>query len=142
MKISKNGINFIQTFEGVRYEAYQDSIGVWTIGYGHTADVYEGMSITPEQATQYLADDLCKFEGYVDSYVTVPLTQNQFDALVSFCYNLGGGNLHKSDVLSLLNSGQYDQAADAILEWDHAGGRELPGLTRRRRAERDLFLAQ
>ena len=140
MQISQDGINLIKGFEGCRYTAYQDSAGVWTIGYGHTAKVFEGMRITPDEAMQYLTEDLIEYENYVSHYVTVPLTQHQFDALVSFTYNLGPGTLARSDLLAVLNAGQYDNAADMFTEYDQAGGEEVPGLRRRRQAERDLFL--
>lgn len=142
MQISQDGTDLIKSFEGCRYLAYQDSGGVWSIGYGHTLGVYAGMTITPAQAEQFLTDDLVQFGDYVNGYVTVPLTQDQFDALVSFTYNLGPGTLYHSDLLSFLNAGQYDAAADALLEYDHADGVVVPGLARRRAAERALFLKQ
>jgi lysozyme len=98
------------------------------------------MTITPEQAVQFLLEDLVTYEGYVNYYVHMPLTQNQFDALVSFTYNLGPGTLQRSDLLAVLNAGQYQQAADMFVEYDHAGGVEREGLKRRRLAERALFL--
>ena len=140
MQISQAGIDLIKTFEGCSLVAYPDEGDVWTIGYGHTEGVYEGMTITMAQAEQFLADDLVQYGGYVTHYVTVPLTQNQFDALVSFTYNLGPGTLHHSDLLSFLNAGQYSRAGDAFLEYDHVGGVVEPGLAARREAERKLFL--
>lgn len=137
---SQDGINLIESFEGCRLEAYQDSVQTWTIGYGHTADVVEGMTITPAQATALLAGDLVIYEHYVNSYVTAPLTQHEFDALVSFTYNLGAGTLQRSDLLAYLNADQIAEAADMFLEYDHAGGVEVAGLLRRREAERALFL--
>lgn len=142
MQTSKDGLNLIKSFEGCELEAYQDNAGVWTIGYGHTVGVSVGMCISQGQADAYLAADLIEFEHYVTVYVTVPLAQWQFDALVSFTYNVGPGTLRNSDLLSFLNAGQYDQAANAFLEYDHAGGIEVPGLIRRREAERDMFLNQ
>lgn len=141
MRTSQDGIDLIKRFESCRLNSYQDSRGIWTIGWGHTKDVTEGMTITQEEADAFLAADLEEFEGYVNHYVTVPLRQNQFDALVSFCYNLGPGTLKRSDLLSFVNASRFQQAADAFLEYVHADGQVLPGLVRRRRAERGLFLA-
>lgn len=140
MQISQTGIDLIESFEGCCLDAYQDIGGVWTIGYGHTQDVCAGMMITQEQATQMLLQDLVIYEGYVNQYVTVPLTQNQFNALVSFTYNLGPDAFAKSTLLSVLNAGQYSNAAAMFLEYDHAGGVEVAGLKRRRLAEQALFL--
>lgn len=139
MQVSETGIDLIESFEGCCLDAYQDINGIWTIGYGHTHNVCEGMTITQEQATQLLLQDLVAFEGFVNHYVTVPLTQNQFNALVSFTYNLGPGTLAESTLLSVLNAGQYDNAAAMFVEYDHAGGVEVPGLKRRRLAEQALF---
>ena len=141
MQISQAGIDLIKSFEGCELVAYQDAGGVWTIGFGHTEGVYEGMTITMAEAEQFLTDDLVQYAQYVSNVVTVPLTQDQFDALVSFTYNLGPGTLHRSDLLSFLNAGQYQRAADAFLEYDHADGVVVPGLARRREAERNLFLS-
>ena len=140
MITSDTGINLIKNFEGLRLNAYQDSVGVWTIGYGHTKTAKEGMKISEHQAEELLMKDLEEFEGGVLSLVKVPLTQNQFDALVSFSFNLGLGNLKRSTLLKELNKGEYTKAADEFLKWDKAGGKALQGLTRRRNAERLLFL--
>ena len=140
MQISQAGIDLIKSFEGCRLVAYPDEGGTWTIGYGHTAGVVEGMTITAAEAEQFLADDLVQYAGYVTDYVTVPLLQHQFDALVSFTYNLGPGTLRHSDLLAFLNAGQYNRAADAFLEYDHADGVVVQGLANRRQAERTLFL--
>jgi lysozyme len=140
MRTSQDGINLIKEFESCELDAYQDSVGCWTIGWGHTMGVCQGMTITQVEADQYLADDLRAFEGYIEEYVTAPLSQHQFDALVSFTYNLGPGTLYRSDVLQYLNEADYSAAADAMLNYDHAGGEVLPGLLRRRTAERALFL--
>src|ERR1044071_7728597 len=103
MQTSQDGINLIKEFEGCELDAYQDTGGVWTIGYGHTIGVCQGMSISQIEADLYLADDLKAYEGYVEHYVTAPISQHQFDALVSFTYNLGPGTLHRSDVLQYVN---------------------------------------
>ncbi|MFB0823846.1 lysozyme [Chromobacterium violaceum] len=141
MKTNAAGISLIKQFEGVRLAAYQDMVGVWTIGYGHTGpDVKAGMTITQQQADQLLAADLEKFETGVRKAVIVPLNANQFSALVSFSYNLGLGNLRSSTLLRLLNKGDYNGAAAQFPRWNRAGGQAVPGLTRRRKAEQALFL--
>jgi GH24 family phage-related lysozyme (muramidase) len=140
MQTSQAGLDLIKSFEGCSLTAYQDSAGVNTIGWGHTDGVYAGECITDAQAEAFLVTDLHKFEYYVNQYVTAPITQHQFDALVSFCYNLGPGTLYHSPVLTYTNAAAYDQAAAAILLYDHAGGEVVAGLTRRREAESQLYL--
>ena len=127
------GLKLIESFEGLRLKAYQDSVGVWTIGYGHTKGVKQGQVITQQQAQAFLQQDLAVAEAAVNR-LGLTLTGNQFAALVSFTFNLGAGNLTK-----LLKNG-LAAVADRILLFDHAGGKALPGLTRRRKAERALFL--
>lgn len=144
MKTSAAGINLIKEFEGVRLKAYRCPADVWTIGVGHTSAagppvVKAGMEITNAQAMKILANDLVKFEDGVDSAVKVPLKQNQFDALVSFAFNVGLGALAKSTLLRKLNAGQYDAVPAELMKWTKAGGKELPGLVRRRRAEAALW---
>ncbi|NHR05165.1 lysozyme [Chromobacterium haemolyticum] len=141
MNISANGIKLIQQFEGLRLKAYQDAVGVWTIGYGHTGpDVTPGLVISQAQADGLLARDLNRFETGVSRLALVPLNQNQFDALVSFSYNLGLGSLQNSTLLRLLNQRDYAGAAAQFPRWNKAGGKVLPALTRRRAAEQALFL--
>lgn len=144
MKTSDQGIALIKHHEGVRLTAYADPVGVLTIGYGHTSaagapQVTRGMKITQAGADAILRQDLAKFEGYVSSAVKVPLNQNEFDALVSFTFNLGPGNLRSSTLLKKLNAGDRAGAADEFLKWTKAGGKTLPGLVKRREAERALF---
>ena len=139
METSSEGISLIQKFEGCELEAYQCSAGVWTIGYGHTKDVVEGMTITKEQAEQMLVDELHEYENYINEYVTVALSQNQFDALVSWVYNLGPANLKSSTMLKVLNSGEYEDVPAQMKRWNKAGGKVLEGLIRRREAEACLF---
>ena len=139
METSSEGISLIQKFEGCELEAYQCSAGVWTIGYGHTKDVVEGMTITKEQAEQMLVDELHEYENYINEYVTVALSQNQFDALVSWVYNLGPANLKVSTMLKVLNKGQYEEVPAQMKRWNKAGGKVLEGLIRRREAEACLF---
>jgi GH24 family phage-related lysozyme (muramidase) len=140
--IDQKGLNLLKSFEGLRLTAYQDAVGVWTIGYGTTRGVYPGMTITQQQAEAFLQQDLDTFEAAVGTDVTVPLTDDQFSALVSFTYNVGTGALASSTLLRLLNQKDYQGAADQFLLWNKAGGVELAGLTRRRNAERALFLGQ
>jgi lysozyme len=140
MRTSAKGVSLIKDFEGLRLKAYQDSVGVWTIGYGTTRGVTKGMSITAEQAERMLQNDIASFEPELDNLVKVPLSQNQWDALMSFVYNLGSANLASSTLLKLLNAGDYARAADQFPRWNKAGGQVLPGLTKRRNAERVMFL--
>lgn len=138
MKTSSNGIKLITSFEGCRLQAYQDSGGVWTIGYGHTAGVLPGMSITKAQAELYLSQDLENKEKYVNKYNNVyHFTQNQFDALVSFCYNAGQGNLNK--LVSNGNKPIELIGKDLPKTCIRAKGQILNGLIRRREAEAALF---
>ncbi|OHX10516.1 muraminidase [Chromobacterium sphagni] len=140
MKTNAQGLVLIKQFEGLRLTAYQDVVGVWTIGYGHTGtDVRAGLTITNDQAEQLLRQDLARFESGIGRLVAVPLNGNQFSALVSFSYNLGLANLQGSTLLRKLNAGDYAGAAGQFPRWNRAGGQMLPGLTRRRLAEQSLF---
>ncbi len=139
MNTSAEGIALIKKFEGCELEAYQCSAGVWTIGYGHTKDVEEGDTISKDQAEEMLVEELHEYENYVNEYVNVALSQNQFDALVSWVYNLGSSNLHASTMLKVLNSGDYEGVPAQIKRWNKAGGKVLQGLIRRREAEALLF---
>ena len=142
MNISETGIQLIKKFEGCSLKAYKCPAEIWTIGYGHTSGVKEGQTITREQAEELLIQDLRPFEIGVNNLVNVPLNQNKFDALVSFCYNLGTGNLKKSTLLKLLNKGDYNGAAEQFDRWVYAGGKKLNGLVKRRAAEKKLFLTK
>ena len=136
MKTSKNALDQIAKYEGLRLQAYRCPAGVLTIGYGHTgSDVTAGMTITKEQALDLFMNDIRKFEDYVTATGLV-LTQNQFDALVSFAFNCGAGNLRK-----LVKGRDYRQIADAMLLYNKGGGKVLPGLVKRRQWEHDLFLS-
>ncbi len=142
MKINSAGLDLIKEAEGLRLTAYQDSVGVWTIGYGHTGpDVHKGLTITAERATELLRDDLADAEKGVTRQVKTPLTENQFSALVSFTFNLGGGALEKSTLLKMLNRGDKLGASAEFGRWVRAGKKMLPGLVTRREAERKLFLS-
>jgi lysozyme len=139
LKMGNAGLALTMQFEGCKLMAYQDSVGVWTIGYGHTGNVKAGDTITESQAEDFLKADLATAERNVNSQIMGELTQNQFDALVDFTFNLGGGALAGSTLRKMLNAGDYEGAAKEFLRWNKAGGRVLPGLTRRRQAEVDLF---
>ncbi|HCO3755892.1 TPA: lysozyme [Escherichia coli] len=144
MKTGSNGISLIKQFEGCRLKAYPDPAtggAPWTIGYGHTGnDVRPGMLWTQVQADSALISDLAQCERSISRLVKVNLTQNQFDALVSFVFNVGSGNLQSSTLLRKLNSGDYKGAADEFLKWNKAAGKVMNGLVARRAAERELFL--
>jgi lysozyme len=139
MQPSQNAIELIKASEGLRLTAYRDSAGILTIGYGSTGGIKPGQKITPEQAEAMLVDDLDEAADAVRKLVTVPLTQGQFDALCSFVFNLGAGRLRDSTLLRLLNQGKYGEAAAQFRFWVMAGGKPLPGLVKRRAAERALF---
>ncbi len=145
-QISQNGINLIKKFEGKYLEAYTCPAGVLTIGYGHTGTIDGkpiklGMKISEKKAEKLLEKDLKQFEKGVSDYVKVPLTQGQFDALVSFSFNLGLGSLKSSTLLRLLNGGNYKEAAEQFGRWVKAGDKTLEGLVKRREAEKKLFLS-
>lgn len=134
MRTSDKGIALIKSFEGCRLTVYLCPAGVWTIGYGHTAGVTQGQTITQAQADSFLKSDLEKYEKYVNA-TGLTLNRNQFDALVSFTYNCGAGNLKK-----LIANRTLPEIADAMLLYNKGGGKVLAGLVRRREAERKLFL--
>jgi lysozyme len=145
MRTSQKGIDLIKSSEGLRLTAYPDPATggePWTIGYGTTRGVKPGMKITTTQAEEYLKTDVGRFEPELAKLVKVPLTQNQWDALMSFVYNLGSANLASSTLLKLLNAGDYTRAADQFPRWNKAAGKEMPGLTKRRAAEQALFLSK
>ena len=142
MKISQEGIALIKKFEGCELDAYQDSVGVWTIGYGHTKDVKEGDKINKEEAENLLEEEMPEYEGYIENLVKVSLSQCEFDSLCSWVYNLGPTNLQESTLLRFLNEGKYDEIPAQIKRWNKAGGKVLDGLVRRREAEALLFQAK
>ena len=146
-KINSSGLTIIKHFEGRELQAYQDSVGVWTIGYGHTAaagppTVYAGQTISEAEAEEILKRDLGLFERGVNDLVKVSTNSDQFSALVSFSFNVGLGALETSTLLRKLNARDYQGAANEFPRWVKAGGQTLPGLVRRRDAERALFLSQ
>ena len=139
MQLSNKGVHLLKYFEGCETVAYQDSVGVWTIGYGHTKGVYAGMTITQKEADSMLLTELEEYESYVENMVSVELTQEQFDALVVWIYNLGPTNFKSSTLLRKLNSGDYSAVPTEIKRWNKAGGRVLEGLVKRREAEAAMF---
>jgi lysozyme len=142
MNISQKGIDLIKSFEGCSLSAYKCPAGVWTIGYGHTgSNVTQGVKITQEQAENMLKQDLAIHCNNVSRLVKVPLNQNQFDALVSFEYNVGYSAFASSTLLKLLNQKKYKESAEQFDLWKYAGKKVLAGLVRRRQAEKSLFLS-
>jgi len=139
METSQEGLSLIKKFEGCELESYKCAAGVWTIGYGSTNGVKEGMKISPERADMLLLEDVEVFEETINKLVEVPLEQNQFDALVSWTFNLGSTNLKNSTLLKVLNDKDYDGVPAQIKRWNKAGGKVLQGLIRRREAEALLF---
>ncbi len=139
MNISEEGINLIKKFEGCELEAYQDAVGVWTIGYGHTKNVQEGQVIKQKEAESMLLHELLEYCDHVEKAVLVDLTQNQFDALVSWTYNLGPSNLNRSTMLKVVNANNMGEVPTQIKRWNKAGGKVLDGLVRRRKAEALMF---
>jgi GH24 family phage-related lysozyme (muramidase) len=138
--INQKGIDLIKKFEGCKLTAYRCPAGVLTIGYGSTFGVYEGQKISQEAADTRLINDIAKFEKCVKE-MCPPMNENMRAALVSFAFNLGCGALKTSTLLKKLNAGDIQGAADQFLRWTKAGGVELKGLVERRKAERELFLA-
>ena len=142
MTYSKTGLALTERFETLRLEAYKDVAGVWTIGWGHTGpEVIEGLTITKDEADFLLEQDTQTAVDAVNRLVTVSLTQSEFDALVDFVFNAGQGNFRKSTLLRLLNEGDYQGAAKQFDLWDHAGGKVVAGLLRRRQDETQEFQA-
>jgi len=137
--ISQRGIDLIKKFEGCKLNEYKDSVGVYTIGYGHTKGVYPGMRITEKEAEDLLKSDLIFFEDCIKKLVKVELTQNEFDALVSWTYNLGCGSLRKSTMLKYLNEDKKQSVTSEMVKWNKAGSVVLKGLILRRKAEAELF---
>lgn len=144
--MSKNGLTLLKSFEGCELTAYQDPVGIWTVGYGWTQPVNgkpvgKGMIITQETADRLLQTGVIQYEKGVTRLLSVTVNQAQFDALVDFAYNLGVKALEGSTLLKKLNAGDYAGAADEFPKWDKAGGKVLNGLVKRRAAERAFFLS-
>lgn len=145
VSVSSFGVNLICSFEGKRLAAYDDGVGVWTIGFGTTIypngiKVKKGDTCTEAQAKAYMAHDLKKFELAVSGAVTVPLSQNQFDALVSLAYNIGTNAFKNSTLVKKLNDGDLKGAVNQFDVWVNAGGKRMQGLVNRRAKEKVLFL--
>ena len=146
MKINRATVDLVKEFEGFSAKAYKCPAGIWTIGYGTTASAgvgitpKEGMTITRGDAESYLHGALQKFADQIEDVITAPINENEFGAFVSLAYNIGPGAFRKSSALRLFNEGDKAKAASALLLWNKAGGKVLKGLTRRREAERKLFL--
>ena len=145
MHVSPSGVDLICNFEGLRLKAYDDGVGVWTIGFGTTKypngiRVKKGDTCTLDQAKAYMQNDLKAFEQTVNNTVKVPLNQNQFDALVSLAYNIGSTAFKNSTLVRQLNEGNYKAAANQFNVWVNAGGKRMQGLVNRRAAEKTLFL--
>lgn len=137
---SSTGLALTRAFEGLRLEAYQDSAGRWTIGYGHTGpEVHEGLRISEFEAEALLRADLAAAVACVRRAVRVEITQSQFDALVDFCFNAGRGSFLNSSLLRYLNAGRFESVVVQFGLWAHADGEVVPGLVRRRAAEAALF---
>lgn len=151
--VSAQGLDFIKGEEGLRLGAYQDCVGIWTIGYGHTHKVLPSDRITREEAEQLLRTDLIQFERVLNQVLEVPVNQNQFNALASLIFNIGPGckgmrsglvqlkDGRPSTLLASLNRGAYEEAANQFSAWIYAGGKVLKGLILRRERERELFLS-
>lgn len=142
--VNRATLDLIRKFEGERLRAYRDPVGLLTIGVGHLVKKGEpyklGQMITAEESERLLRKDLEVAERAVRKGVTALLNENQYGALVSFVFNLGAGNFNRSTLRKKVNAGDLEGAALEFLKWDKAGGKVLPGLTRRREAERQLFL--
>lgn len=139
-KTNQACINIIKEFEGVRLKAYKGLSGAFLIGYGHMPGVHKGMKISQKQAEKLLKEDLNRFERDVTRHVKVPITENQFSAMVCLSYNIGSGNFHKSTVLRKINNNLPTEAADAILMWNKVNKKVNPHQVKRRERERALFI--
>ena len=137
-------IDLIKKYEGFKPEAYQDSVGVWTIGYGTTRingePIKAGMTITEDQALQLVQQEVNKLWSQIEQISRINLNQNQMNALVDFAYNLGFNALKTSTLMKYVNQSKFDQAANEFTRWVYAGGKVLPGLVKRREAEKQLFM--
>ena len=141
MHISEKGLNLIKKFEGLRLKAYKCPAGKLTIGYGHTNNVRPDDVITEAQATELLIRDVLDVEGVINRLVTKTLNQGQFDACISFIFNLGAGNFQRSTLLRKINQGDFVGASREFSRWIYAGGKILNGLKKRREEEKQLFLS-
>jgi lysozyme len=138
--ILQKAAQFVKQWEGCRLEAYQDSGGLWTIGYGATTDVHNGMTITQEEAINFLENDLEYAYHAILRLTRVFLKENQMIALLDFVYNVGSGAYQRSSLRAHINRQDYEGAAKQFMKWNKVRGQVIPGLTKRRKAEKDLFL--
>ncbi len=141
MKISSNGIDLIKQFEGLKLKAYLCPANVWTIGYGHTKNVKANECISEKTALNFLKNDLIIFEDSINNLVKVNLNQNQFDALVSFVFNIGISNFKKSTILKLINMSDFNLASQQFDKWIYINGKISKGLVKRRQIEKSLFIS-
>lgn len=139
MNISENGINLIKSHEGLMLSAYEDTGGVWTIGYGHTKDVYAGQKITEEEAEQFLKEDLEWAEQSVNDLIVVNISQKQYDSLVSFVFNVGVNQFKQSWVLLFTNQMNWGGVREQFMRWVYDNGVKIQGLENRRLAEASLY---
>lgn len=139
MKASFLAYELIRKFEGCRLMPYMDMVGIWTVGYGSTTEVVPGERISQAEAEDRLQEDVETAEKCINDAVKVPLTQNQFDALVSWVFNLGCKRFRQSTMLQKINEQKWQEASIELRKWDMAGGRQVDGLMRRRAAESKLF---
>jgi lysozyme len=139
-QLNDEGLDLIKQWEGLKLEAYLCPAGVWTVGYGHTDTTRPNMSISKSEAERLLRYDLDRFIKAVNNLVKVDLTDNQFAALVSFCFNVGEGAFKRSTLLRKLNTGDYDAVPSELARWNKAGGKVVQGLTNRRAAETGLWV--
>lgn len=139
MNISTQGLNLIKKYEGFSAQAYRCPAGILTIGYGSTTDVHSSMIITEGEAAERLREDVEDAVRLVNKHITRPLSQNQFDSLVSLSFNIGGGNFRKSTLLKYINTGKFLEASEQFLRWDKVKGKTVPGLVKRRAEEKAIF---
>jgi lysozyme len=142
MTVSEECLNEIKKFEGLRLKSYQDVVGIWTIGWGSTKGIKEGQEVTVEQATDLLKADILPCETAVTKLTNGKLNQNQFDSCVDLSFNCGIGLFSRSSILKLINEGKFTEAAEFFQEYDHAGGKVIPGLLVRRLWEKNHFLGK
>ena len=140
MGLGPSGTALIRSFEALRLVAYQDGNGIWTIGWGHTLGVQPGQVCSTEQAETWFFSDVGGACSTINHMVDIAINQNQFDALVSLCFNIGAGHFCSSTLLRVLNAGNLMAAADQFLVWDIVAGQVSDGLARRRKTERALFV--
>jgi lysozyme len=138
-KINSFGLSIIKSFEGLEITAYKCPAGIWTIGYGHTKGVCQGDTCTEEEADLFLREDVKVAEDAVNRHVTFPISENQFSSLVSFVFNIGGGNFARSTLLKVINAGMLDSAPEQFERWSRVNGLKIDGLARRRAAEIALW---